>query len=86
MSTPKLPSESDTGAFPGSAAVDPECKRMADRIAAIDDMFAEATAWGSWMVECANERERLVNRLHGYGVEIFEHKHLARTASGGRVD
>lgn len=80
----KLPTENDTGAYPGSAATDPECKMAAERIAAIDAMFTDATGWGSWMVECANEREALVERLRSYGVEI-EHKYLARSESGGRV-
>lgn len=33
------------------------------RIAEIDKMFEEATGWGSWMVECANEREALANQF-----------------------
>jgi hypothetical protein len=48
-------------------------------------MFQEAKGWGSWMVECANERERLVDGLKANGYEI-EHKYLARSASGGRVN
>lgn len=55
------------------------------RIAEIDAMFEAATGWGSWMVECANEREALVNRLAKAGVMV-EHKYQARTDNGGRVD
>jgi hypothetical protein len=54
------------------------------RIDEIDAMFARATDWGSWMVMAANEREDLVNQLRSHGHDI-EHKHLARTESGGRV-
>ena len=56
-----------------------------DRIAKIDAMFDDARSWGSWMVGCANEREALVNNLARFGVAV-EHKYLARTGSGGRVD
>lgn len=49
------------------------------RVAEIDAMFEQATGWGSWMVECANEREALANQLG------IEHKYLARTDTGGRV-
>jgi hypothetical protein len=55
------------------------------RIAEIDNLFAEATGWGSWMVEAANERESLVNALRKEGHQI-EHKHQARSSTGGRVD
>jgi hypothetical protein len=55
------------------------------RIAEIDDWFAEATGWGSWMVNAANEREGLVNALRKEGHQI-EHKHQARSGTGGRVD
>lgn len=55
------------------------------RIAQIDAAFEAATRWGSWMVMSANERERLVNDLRKNGHDI-EHKYLARTASGGRID
>lgn len=55
------------------------------RIAVIDSWFADATGWGSWMVEMGNERAALVDRLRAAG-EADEHKHRARTASGGRVD
>ena len=55
------------------------------RIDAIDKMFEGASGWGSWMVMCANEREGLVDRLRGYGVEV-EHKYQARTADGQRTD
>jgi len=37
------------------------------------------------MVECANEREALVNELAEYGVKI-EHRYQARTSDGGRTD
>jgi len=50
------------------------------RVAEIDAMFESATHWGSWMVAAANEREDLADRFG------FEHKNLARTASGGRTD
>lgn len=50
------------------------------RVAEIDKMFESATGWGSWMIGCANEREALANEFG------FEHKHLARTASGARTD
>lgn len=55
------------------------------RIAEIDAMFGSATGWGSWMVMCANERERLVDRLQAEGVQV-EHKYRARTSDGGRTD
>jgi hypothetical protein len=55
------------------------------RIAEIDSLFAEATDYGSWMVEAANERESLVNALIKEGHQI-EHKHQARSGAGGRVD
>lgn len=55
------------------------------RIADIDKMFEDATGWGSWMVMCANERERLVDWLNTQGVAV-SHKYLARTESGERVD
>jgi hypothetical protein len=55
------------------------------RIAEIDAMFAAATGWGSWMVECANEREGLVNRLNAEGRQI-EHKYQARGGNGQRTD
>ncbi|MFN7883656.1 MAG: hypothetical protein ACK5PF_11675 [bacterium] len=55
------------------------------RIAEIDNLFAEAAYYGSWMVELANERESLVNALLKEGHQI-EHKHLARSGTGGRVD
>jgi hypothetical protein len=51
----------------------------------IDKWFAEATGWGSWMVDAANEREGLVNALRQEGYRI-EHKHQARSSTGGRVD
>ena len=54
------------------------------RIAQIDAMFEGATSWGSWMVECANEREAYVAKLRAAGVDI-EHKHLARSVGGRRV-
>jgi hypothetical protein len=54
------------------------------RIAVIDRAFEEAKGWGSWMVETANEREALVNRLRAAGHDI-EHKWLARAADGQRV-
>ena len=54
-------------------------------IAEIDKWFAEATGWGSWMVDAANEREWLVNALRQEGYQI-EHKHQARSSTGGRVD
>lgn len=50
------------------------------RIAEIDKMFEEATGWGSWMVECANEREALADKYN------LPHKHLARNADGSRTD
>jgi len=59
------------------------------RIAKIDAMFTQALIdgidWGSWMVEAANEREGLVKALRKEGHQI-EHKHLARSDTGGRVD
>jgi len=60
------------------------------RIAEIDAMFERASCggksrWGSWMVEAANEREALVNLLQDAGCKI-EHKYLARTVSGRKVD
>lgn len=54
------------------------------RISEIDAMFEQASGWGSWMVACANERERIVDQLRERGHNI-EHKYQARTASGGRV-
>jgi hypothetical protein len=56
-----------------------------DRIAQIDGMFDAASGWGSWMVECANERERLVERLRASGVAVA-HRHQARCADGSRTD
>ena len=58
---------------------------LTERIASIDKMFDDATGWGSWMVECANEREAAVNKLARLGVKV-EHKNLARTSGGSRVD
>lgn len=55
------------------------------RIAIIDRAFESATGWGSWMVETANEREALVNRLRAAGHDI-PHKWLARTAAGQATD
>jgi hypothetical protein len=57
------------------------------RIATIDAEFATIpeTEWGSWIVEAANERESLVKALRKEGHQI-EHKHLARSGTGGRVD
>lgn len=55
------------------------------RIREIDKMFEDASGWGSWMVECANEREDLVDRLnrqYGFGIK---HKWQARIA-GRRTD
>lgn len=49
------------------------------RVSEIDKMFDEATGWGSWMVECANEREALATK-HG-----LPQKHQARTSTGGRT-
>lgn len=54
------------------------------RISEIDKWFEGATGWGSWMVGMANEREDLVNKLQLAGQKV-EHKHLARSGSGGRV-
>lgn len=54
------------------------------RLAKIDEVFADARGWGSWMVGLANEREALVNNLARFGV-VVAHKYLARTGSGGRV-
>lgn len=49
------------------------------RVTEIDKMFEQATGWGSWMVECANEREYLANK-HG-----LPHKYQARSSTGSRV-
>jgi hypothetical protein len=57
---------------------------LKDRIAEIDRCFSEATNWGSWMVELANERESIVNRLRAQGYPC-EHKYTARSANGGKV-
>ena len=61
----------------------PQCKAKADakaRIAEIDEMFATAKGWGSWMVAAANEREALADR---YGLpQQFQ----ARTSAGDRTD
>ena len=54
------------------------------RISEIDGYFEGATGWGSWMVTCANEREKLVNDLNANGHNI-EHKNQARTGGGRRV-
>lgn len=56
------------------------------RIAEIDADFGAANGWGSWMVSAANERERLVNALRAEGDQTVEHRWLARTGSGGKVD
>ncbi len=61
------------------------CEHALERIAAIDKMFDKARGWGSWMVSAANEREALVNDCRTRGVFV-EHKNLARTGSGRRVD
>jgi len=58
---------------------------MLTRIKEIDDLFEGATGWGSWMVQCANEREDLVNSLAANGVHV-EHRFQARTSDGGRTD
>ena len=50
------------------------------RIAEIDAMFEAATGWGSWMVECANEREALATKFN------LPQKYQARTSEGARVD
>ena len=55
------------------------------RVAEIDRDFEAAKGWGSWMVMVANERERIVNRLRSKGIAI-EHKWLARSGAGSRVD
>lgn len=55
------------------------------RIKEIDKMFETATYWGSCMVECANEREDLVNKLNkDFGHNIM-HKYQAR-CNGRRTD
>ena len=59
--------------------------RRLTRITEIDSWFTEATGWGSWMVEAANEREELVNALRKEGHRI-EHKYQAQSSTGGRVD
>lgn len=59
--------------------------QMISRIAEIDHAFNSSEHWGSWMVSAANERVELVNNLRACG-HIIEHKHQARTATGGRVD
>jgi len=51
-----------------------------NRIAEIDLWFAGATGWGSWMVECANEREALANHWN------LPHKYQARTWDGQPTD
>ncbi|UNJ22074.1 hypothetical protein [Microcystis phage vB_MweS-yong2] len=56
------------------------------RISEIDAMFDAAAGWGSWMVEAANEREALVDRLAAdHGVTV-EHKWQARRSGGRRAD
>lgn len=50
-----------------------------ERINEIDKMFEEATGWGSWMVELANERETLANQFG------LPHKYQAR-CGGRRTD
>lgn len=50
------------------------------RIKEIDQMFEEATGWGSWMVGLANEREALANKFD------LPHKNLARTEAGHPTD
>lgn len=50
------------------------------RIAEIDAMFEDAKGWGSWMVEAANERERLATY---WGLP---QKYQARTGDGQRTD
>lgn len=62
-----------------------ECKTMVERVEQLDAMFSDASGWGSWMVECANERETLMKKLAEHGVMI-EHKYQARSSCGGRVD
>lgn len=50
------------------------------RIAEIDRNFEQASDWGSWMVECANEREALADKFG------LPHKYQARASNGSRVD
>jgi hypothetical protein len=47
------------------------------RVSEIDEMFDAAHGWGSWMVDVANERERLVDGLRRNGYSI-DHKWRAR--------
>lgn len=54
-------------------------------IVEIDKAFEEATGYGSWMISRANYRERLVNMLRGRGIMV-EHKHQARSGTGGKVN
>lgn len=49
------------------------------RVDEIDKKFEQATGWGSWMVELANEREGLADRFG------FEQKWQAR-CGGRRTD
>jgi len=63
----------------------PGMEQMLKRIREIDHDFEGATGWGSWMVECANEREELVNTLKALGLTV-PHKYQARDKNGNRVD
>lgn len=49
------------------------------RIAEIDAMFEAATGWGSWMVDCANEREDLATQFN------LPQRFQARTSDGRRT-
>lgn len=55
------------------------------RIIEIDALFGAAVGWGSWVVEAANEREAIVNRLRALCHNI-SHRYQARTSGGHRVD
>ena len=65
---------------PALANYEAGLKAAVKRIAEIDAMFEQATGWGSWMVECANEREALADKYQ------LPHKYQARSEGGGRVD
>jgi hypothetical protein len=68
----------------GWTALPRETFEMFQQIAEIDNSFARATGWGSRMADQANSREYLVNKLIEADFDV-EHKHQARTGSGGRV-
>ena len=59
-----------------------DAPKYRQRIAEIDQMFEEATGWGSWMSEASSERQGLVRRLRSLGYYEVEDKFVLQTADG----